>query len=62
MSTNDTQQQNTGTQQPQPSEEQLINTARKLLDNVKTGKQLLLAHNQMRKKVKRWFDKCAKKN
>ncbi|MBQ7536694.1 MAG: hypothetical protein IJT14_01060 [Rickettsiales bacterium] len=65
MSNTTTPRTTTQPQQQQTTDEQnkqKLKKARKALDTVKTGNKYLYQHNQMRKKLKRWFKACSKKN
>ena len=59
MSVNDV---NNDTQTQQEKDEKILETARENLDGLRTGKCVPQADkNKMRKKIKRWFDRCRKR-
>ena len=63
MSANtNTAQPNTGTQQQQKYDKEKLENARENLDVIDTGRMNIniIEHNKMRKKLKRWFDRCTK--
>ena len=59
MSNDNTQQ--TGNTEQQQTDEQKLKKAREALDEVRTTDNLYYSYNKTRKKLKRWFDRCAKK-